>query len=312
MQAAGASGGQDYGWNLWEGDLPYPPGTRRARTPRFTFPVATYGHDLGDAVIGGHVYRGAAWPKLRAFYLYGDYGSGRIWALRRAGSRFTIRQVGRTGFALSSFAEDADGELYALDLRVFGFEPGSIKPSAEAALGRVHAEDRNRVRSLIEAVVFSGKQIDEIHRVVWPDGSTHWVRGMAKAFFELSSGLRPSRLVGLAIDVSTQMETEQRLHQLNEDLQKRNFELDAERLKWQRLIEGIADEVWACDLDGKVSVVNVGSKTSVGLMDFEGRSLAETLGEIDVYYPDGSFRPNELISVDASGEGGGKNLSFLS
>ena len=44
-------------------------------------PVAEYSHDLGNAVIGGYVYRGANLPAWQGVYLYGDYGSGRVWGL---------------------------------------------------------------------------------------------------------------------------------------------------------------------------------------------------------------------------------------
>ena len=84
--------GADYGWPLWEGDLCEDPA---ACAVPHAAPVATYGHEQGNcAVIGGGVYRGTALPGLDGAYLFGDYCSGRIWALTpRADSRWRRRQL---------------------------------------------------------------------------------------------------------------------------------------------------------------------------------------------------------------------------
>ena len=87
------------------------------RPGRLVFPVAEYGH--GRGLLGHRRLRlpRAANPALRGRYIYGDYGSGTIWSFassaarrRRTGAR---RSASRT---LSSFGEDAAGELYATSL----------------------------------------------------------------------------------------------------------------------------------------------------------------------------------------------------
>ncbi|RPH34596.1 PAS domain S-box protein, partial [bacterium] len=211
----------------------------------------------------------------------------------------TVGQAGAWSWDLRTSTLRWSDEYY----RIFGIEPGSIAPQVEAGLSRIHPEDQQHVAALIERTLTSGEGIDDIHRVIWPDGSQHWVRWMAKAFFVDSSESKPDRLVGLAIDVTAQKEAEERLYKLNQDLQRRNRELDAERLKWQRLIEGIADEVWACDANGKVSMVNLATGANKGLMDFEGKTLEETLREIEVLHPDGSVRPDEESPLRRSLQG---------
>ena len=47
---------------------------------RLVFPVVEYSHAVGNAIIGGYVYRGSAIPALRGFYLFADYGTARVWA----------------------------------------------------------------------------------------------------------------------------------------------------------------------------------------------------------------------------------------
>ena len=81
------------------------------------FPIAEYGRSQGYSVTGGFVYRGAAIPALRGRYFYGDYGSGTIWSLRVVGGQAT--ETGASAIrvdSLSSFGEDAAGELYATSL----------------------------------------------------------------------------------------------------------------------------------------------------------------------------------------------------
>jgi uncharacterized repeat protein (TIGR03806 family) len=101
--------GSNLGWNVFEGNAPFRnPG--RLPSAAFTAPVLDYGHDLGNAVIGGLVVRGGP-PELRGSYVYGDNGSGRVWSLRRAADG----SVANAGIAAvdhpSAFGEDADGEL---------------------------------------------------------------------------------------------------------------------------------------------------------------------------------------------------------
>jgi hypothetical protein len=77
------------------------------------FPVWVYHHgDDGCSITGGYVYRGSAVPALRGRYFFGDYCSGKLWSY--AGGQATpfgsVPQV-------SSFGEDASGELYAVSLK---------------------------------------------------------------------------------------------------------------------------------------------------------------------------------------------------
>jgi hypothetical protein len=63
------------------------------------------------------VYRGARYPDLRGFYLYGDFGSGNLWAVKRQGSGWDNRLILATRTQISTFGEDEAGELYLADYR---------------------------------------------------------------------------------------------------------------------------------------------------------------------------------------------------
>jgi hypothetical protein len=83
------------------------------------WPTLDYPHDYADCgVIGGYVYRGKRVPAARGRYFYGDLCNGILRSFK----------VGRNGRAsspavltgripnISSFGEDANGELYAMNL----------------------------------------------------------------------------------------------------------------------------------------------------------------------------------------------------
>ena len=105
--------GLNYGWNVMEGSHCFR--QTRCDAEGFTMPVAEYGRDGGCSVTGGHVYRERRMPSLYGAYLYGDYCSGKIWALRHDGAAVTEHmEIADTGLSISSFGEDASGEVYVL------------------------------------------------------------------------------------------------------------------------------------------------------------------------------------------------------
>jgi glucose/arabinose dehydrogenase len=114
VQPASSTGGENYGWNILEGSHPFLGDT----LPSGVAPVYEYSHaEGGCTVIGGYVYRGAAIPKLTGAYLFGDLCIGEIEAIRvRAGRVTGHRSLGPVVPSLSSFGEDAQGELYAMSL----------------------------------------------------------------------------------------------------------------------------------------------------------------------------------------------------
>ncbi len=112
---ASSAGGENYGWNTYEATHPFPPGSN-AVTGDFTMPVIEYGRGAGQSTTGGYVYRGAAYEAMWGTYLYGDFGSGDLWGLRRAADgTIENRLLLETGFSLVSFGQDDDGELYVVD-----------------------------------------------------------------------------------------------------------------------------------------------------------------------------------------------------
>jgi glucose/arabinose dehydrogenase len=115
---AGSGGGRklNYGWPSLEGTSCFKPMTGCNKTGK-TPPIAVYSHSLGCSVTGGYVYRGLAYRGLVGGYLFGDFCSGRIWALRAHGpaSQAPVLMAD-TSISISSFGEGPDGTIYVTDL----------------------------------------------------------------------------------------------------------------------------------------------------------------------------------------------------
>ncbi len=116
--------GLNYGWNVMEGSKCFRP--TNCDTRGLEMPVAEYGREGGCSVTGGYVYRGRRLPTLYGAYLYADFCSGKIWALRHDGAAVTEQMlIADTGLSISSFGEDPSGEVYVLTFEgaVYRFAP---------------------------------------------------------------------------------------------------------------------------------------------------------------------------------------------
>jgi hypothetical protein len=86
--------------------------------PAFTGPITEYPLTEGNAaVISGAVYRGTAQPAVWGRFVFGDYGSGRIWTVRADAAPAPGEVVSPdlaldSELSISSFGEDLAGELY--------------------------------------------------------------------------------------------------------------------------------------------------------------------------------------------------------
>ena len=82
-------------------------------------PIIEYStrEDSNCSVIGGYVYRGTKLPSLQGSYIYGDYCSGKIWALDYYKNKLpNAKLLVNSSLKISSFGEDEDGEIYILSL----------------------------------------------------------------------------------------------------------------------------------------------------------------------------------------------------
>jgi glucose/arabinose dehydrogenase len=116
FQPASSVGGENYGWRLMEGSRCFNPSD--CDPTGLVLPVAEYSHARGwCSVTGGEVYRGTSHPRMDGVYFYGDYCTGTLWGLRREAQTWNGTILAETGFAISSFGQDEEGNVYVVDYR---------------------------------------------------------------------------------------------------------------------------------------------------------------------------------------------------
>jgi glucose/arabinose dehydrogenase len=108
--------GGNYGWSIRESFHPFSAAGVGLRKD-IVEPIWEYHHDLGKSITGGHVYRGKEVPELEGSYLYADYVSNKIWALRfdeAKGRVVANRSIRGPNQPWLSFGEDERGEAYIM------------------------------------------------------------------------------------------------------------------------------------------------------------------------------------------------------
>ena len=129
--------GGNYGWNIMEGSLCYSPSTG-CNSTGLEMPLWDYGRDMGISVTGGFVYRGSRLPNLIGSYIYGDYGSGKIWALEHnVIDEPDNMELVDTDLNIVSFGLDKENELYicAFDNKIYKLTPSeTVLPKISAPI----------------------------------------------------------------------------------------------------------------------------------------------------------------------------------
>lgn len=112
--------GGNYGWPIFEGTRCF---SGDCNDTGLIDPIFEYAQDNGDrSITGGFVYRGTTVPSLQGKYIYGDFVSGRIWALELDGTLNELVEASRLNIA--SFGTDTSQELYvcAFDGSIYKFQ----------------------------------------------------------------------------------------------------------------------------------------------------------------------------------------------
>lgn len=147
--------GGNYGWDIREGFACH---QGDCSTPNLIDPVIDYPRNDGSSVTGGFVYRGSELLGLSGTYIFGDYGSGKIWGLSFDSENNPIRQDLEDIPNIAAFAEGHDKELYAISIgtsTIYKLIPGEVQedtsvPSLLSETGCFKAESP---QSTIDALI---------------------------------------------------------------------------------------------------------------------------------------------------------------
>ena len=135
FQSYESKGGENYGWNHFEGSHQFEDFDPLDNT---VMPVFEYSNDMnymkvligwedegldGCSITGGYVYRGKEIPEIYGRYFFSDYCSGNIWSFKMEKGKATdikdhtseLNLGGDESVYISSFGEDSNGELYIIN-----------------------------------------------------------------------------------------------------------------------------------------------------------------------------------------------------
>lgn len=185
FQLADSPGGENYGWNCYEGFEFYEPDACSGGP--FTAPIHAYSHDFsegGCSVTGGYVYRGTENPDLVGRYLYTDFCTGYIWSLMKDELGNWVNELLLEGAAndYSTFGENADGDLFLAGL-ISGKIYKIVKDCSSLTLGAsiLHHACEGEALGAIN-LILSGAAPFEI---AWGGGQT------GSSLTELTPGIYP-------------------------------------------------------------------------------------------------------------------------
>ncbi|MBD2329970.1 PAS domain-containing protein [Alkalinema sp. FACHB-956] len=118
--------------------------------------------------------------------------------------------------------------------RLWGYVPGMPERSYEDWARRVHPEDLARVESAIEQARGSDRDFSEEYRVVWDDGSMHWVAAFGRFYFDAQD--EPFQMRGMVQDIDERKRTEAAF-------------LESES-RFRTLADNISQLAWMADANG--------------------------------------------------------------
>ena len=168
--------GGNYGWSVQEGDHPFRPERKKGPTPILK-PIIEHTHTEFRSLTGGFVYHGKRLPELKGAYIYGDYDTGRVWMLRYDANAKRVtehKELAKSTLRIVAWGQDADGEVYALELRRRRHLPPRAAPPTDTSAAAFP-------RKLSETGVFADTKTltpatglipYSVNAELWSDGAT--------------------------------------------------------------------------------------------------------------------------------------------
>ncbi len=101
--------------------------------------------------------------------------------------------------------------------RMFGFPNDTGRVSRDDCFARIHTDDRERIELATEVAIARDGRFDSQFRVVWPDGSTHWLSGKGQLLNDLSGV--PAHFLGMVVDITDRRQSEAALAETTNFLQ---------------------------------------------------------------------------------------------
>lgn len=168
---------------------------------------------------------------------------------------------------------------------IFGYEPGTPRRSFTDWSRRIHPEDLPRIKACGEAAIGSRQDMECEYRVVWPDGSIHWVDSLGRFYYNALG--EPTRMVGVLYDITDRKQAQEAL----EDSQKQLQSAIAELTRSNQELEQFA---YAASHDLQEPLRKINSFAELLAHDYR-QQLDEVADKYIYYITDGASRMQALI-----------------
>jgi PAS domain S-box-containing protein len=155
---------------------------------------------------------------------------------------------------------------------LYGLSPGDFEKTEAVFENLIHPDDRSRVIELVDCALKTGQQTTGEWRVVWPDGSVHWIAGRWQALVNESG--KPFRVVGVNMDVTARKRAEDTLLEVNRNLKAQAQLLQAREELLRVFVKNVPAAVAMLDRDMRYLQVSDRwcSDNSVEASELLGRS----------------------------------------
>ena len=130
---------------------------------------------------------------------------------------------------------------------LYGLPTGGFGKTLHDFERLIHTEDRARVMNLVDQAIETGEPTDGEWRVIWPDGSIHWVAGRWQVYKDESG--KPSRGFGVNMDITDRKQAEQALLEVNRVLEAQTALLQSREELLKVFVKSVPAAVAMLDRD---------------------------------------------------------------
>ncbi len=163
--------GENYGWSVTEGSHPFQPERKQGPAP-IVPPTVEHPHSEARSLTGGIVYRGKRYPELIGAYIYGDYATGNIWAVKHDGQKVQWhKHIARSTLQIAGFGPNSQGEIVIVDHEggLYTLEPQS--PAADTAAFPKRLSETKLFSDLVQGRMAPGLIPYSVQSPLWSDGA---------------------------------------------------------------------------------------------------------------------------------------------
>jgi PAS domain S-box-containing protein len=153
--------------------------------------------------------------------------------------------------------------------RLYGLEPGSITVTYEDFIDRLHADDRERVAEIVQTAYRDGSPFEFDHRVVWPDGTSHWLHGRGTVAGAVDG--TPVRMFGTGQDIEDRKRAEAAAQSLHDAEVRRRQALELN----DDVVQGLSLAAYAIDGGDPETAVRAIRGTLASARHIVGKMLGE-------------------------------------